>query len=102
VTIHLGHNYRTKVSTVFKGTTLGLGSLTNASVKDKYGHVWLDSFPNLYHLLEELRFLFMPTGRVNDDDVEPFLLEFCDTLCSDGDRIGFGIGSEVCNLGFSS
>ena len=44
----------------------------------------------------------MPTGRVDDDDVEPFLLELYDTLCGDGDGIGFSVGTEVCNLGFSS
>jgi len=44
----------------------------------------------------------MPTRRVDDDDVEPFLLELCDTLRGDGDGIGFGVGTEVCNLCFRS
>lgn len=44
----------------------------------------------------------MPTRRVDDDDVEPFLLELCDALGGDGYGIGFGIGTEVCNFGFGS
>ena len=44
----------------------------------------------------------MPTGRVDDDDVEPFLLELCDTLGCDRDWIGFGVGTEVRDLGFGS
>jgi hypothetical protein len=100
--IHLGHNDRTKVSAILEGTTLSLSSLTDASVEDQYGHVRLDSFPDLYHLLEQFRFLFMPTGCIDDDDVEPFFLELCDTLCGDGDGVGFSVGSEVCNLGFGS
>ena len=42
----------------------------------------------------------MPTRRVDNDNVEPFLLELCDTLRGDGDGIGFGVGTKVCNLGF--
>jgi len=44
----------------------------------------------------------MPTGRIDDDDVEPFLLELYDTLCGNRDGIGFGIGTKVCDLGFGS
>lgn len=44
----------------------------------------------------------MPAGRIDDDDVEPFPLELCDALRSDRDGIGFGVGTEVCNLGFGS
>ena len=98
--IHLGHNDRTEVSTIFEGATLGLCSLTDASVKDEHGHIRLNSLPDLYHLPEQLRFLFMPTRRVDDDDVESFFLELCDTLRGDGDGIGFGVGTKVCNLGF--
>ena len=44
----------------------------------------------------------MPTGSIDDDDIESFLLELCYTLCSDGDGIGFSVGTEVCDLGFCS
>lgn len=91
MTIHLSYNDRTKVSTLLEGTALGFSSLTDASIKDEYGHIWLDCFPYLYHLLEQFRFLFMPTGRVDDDDIEPFLLKLCDTLGSDRDGICFGV-----------
>lgn len=52
MTIHLGHDDRTKISAILEGTTLGLSSLTNASVKNEYGHVRLDGFSDLNHLLE--------------------------------------------------
>ena len=44
----------------------------------------------------------MPTRRIDDDDVEPFLLKLYDTLRGDGDGIGFGVGTKVCDLGFGS
>jgi len=102
MTIHLCHNYRTKISAIFEGKTLSLSSLTNASVEDEYSHVRLHSFPDLHHLLEKFRFLFMPTRRINNDYVEPLLLELCDTLRCDRDWICFGVGTEVCDLCFGS
>ena len=44
----------------------------------------------------------MPTRGINDDDIEPFLLELRNALRGDRDGIGFGVGTEVCNLGFGS
>lgn len=53
---------------------------TNACIQNQYRHIRLDSFSDLNHLFEELRLLFMPTRRIDNDDIEPFLLEFCHTL----------------------
>lgn len=44
----------------------------------------------------------MSTGCIDYDNVEPFLLELCDTLCGDGDGISFSVGAKVCDLGFGS
>ena len=44
----------------------------------------------------------MPAGRIDDDDVETFPLELCDALRSNRDRIGFGVGTKVCNLRLGS
>jgi hypothetical protein len=53
---------------------------TNASIQDKNCHIWLDGFPNLYHLFEEFRLLFMSTGSIHNDNLKTLLFELCDPL----------------------
>ena len=61
--------------------------LTYTCIQNHHSLVWLDSFPYLYHLLEELGLLLVTSGRIDDDDIETLLLELCDTLSSNGDRV---------------
>lgn len=42
----------------------------------------------------------MSTRSVHNDYIEPFLLEFGDTLSSNGYRICLGIRTKVCDFGF--
>lgn len=71
---------------------------TNASVKDHDRHIWLHGFADLHHLLEEFRLLLVSTRRIHNDDIEPFLLEFGNTLRCDGDRIRLSVRTEVGDL----
>lgn len=71
---------------------------TNARVENHDSHVGLHSFADLHHLLEELGLLLMSTRCIHDDDLEPLLLELGYTLRRNGDRIGLGVRTEVCDL----
>ena len=76
--------------------------LTNTRIQDEYCHVGLDSLADLYHLLEELAFLFMPSRSINNDDLKSLLLELGYTLSRDSHRVGFGVRTEVRYFGFRS
>ena len=76
-----------------------LALLTNASIENHDCHVWFYRFANLNHLLKQLGFLFMPSRRINDNDIKPFLLEFGDTLRCDSYRIRLRVRTEVGNFG---
>ena len=41
----------------------------------------------------------MPSGRIDDDDIETLLLEFRHALRGDCDRIGLCVRAEICDLG---
>lgn len=75
---------------------------TNASVEDKNRHIWLHRFTNLDHLGEQLGFLFVTTGGIHDNDIEPLFLEFGNTLRCSNDGICLGVRTEVRDLGFGS
>ena len=74
--------------------------LTYTCIQNHHSLVWLDSFPYLYHLLEQFRLLLVTSGRIDDNDVETLLLEFSHTLGSDGDGICLCVGTEVRDLRF--
>lgn len=64
---------------------------TNACIEDENSHIGLDCLPNLHHLREQLRFLFMPTRGIDYDDIETFFLELGDTLSCNYDRIRLSV-----------
>lgn len=64
--------------------------------------MWLDRLANLNHLLEELRLLLVSPRSIDDDNLEPFLLEFRHPLCRYRHGVGLGVGPEVRNLCFRS
>ena len=110
--VHLGDNNGTKISTLLKCPTLCLSSLawsqgsvadligvcsriTYASIEDQNRHVGLDGFSDLYHFLEQFRFLLVTTRSVDDDHFKSLFLEFCNTLGCNGDWIRFSVGTKV-------
>ena len=60
---------------------------TYACIEHQHSHVRLHCLTDLHHLLEQLTLLLMPTTRIDNDNFESFLLEFCDTLSSNGDGV---------------
>jgi len=73
--------------------------LTDTGIQDQHGHVRLDRLPDLHHLLEQLRLLLVPTGRVDNDDIEAFLFELRHALSSNRNRVRLSVRAEVSNLG---
>ena len=71
----------------------------DASIQNEYRHVRLNSVPNLYHLLEQFRFLFMPAAGIHDDDFKALLFEFNHSLCCDTNGVSLGVRSEVGHFG---
>lgn len=78
--IHLGYNNGTKVGAIFKCSTLSFSSLTNTGIQYEDSHIWVDSLPNLHHLLKQLRLLLVPTRGINYDNIETLFLELGNTL----------------------
>ena len=74
---------------------------TDASIKDEYSHVWFHRIADLHHLFEQLAFLLVPTGSIDNDDLKLLFLELCDTLAGNGDGIRLRVRAEVGDLGFS-
>lgn len=117
MSVHLRDDDGTEVGTILKCTSLRLSSLawryqserlivklrtqlTDAGIENHNRHVRLDSLTDLNHLLEELGFLLVPSGRVHDNNIESLLLEFRNTLRSDGYRVCFRVRTEVSNFRF--
>ena len=53
---------------------------TDTRIQDQDRHVWLDGLTDLNHLLEQFGLLLVSSRSINDNDIEPFLLEFGNTL----------------------
>jgi hypothetical protein len=114
VSVHFGNDDGAKVGAFFESAGLGFrrltytryracpnsryggGGHTDASIQNQDSHVWLDGFADLHHFFEKFTFLFMPPGRVHNDDFESLLLELCDALRGNCDGVRFGVGAEVC------
>ncbi len=73
---------------------------TNTGIENHYCHIWLHSFANLDHFLEQLRLLLMSSGCIHNNNIKALFLELRYTLRSDRDRVRLGVGSEICDLGF--
>lgn len=113
MTVHLGHDDRAKVGSLFESLSLTFSSLANGTIHDKNGRIrflqegerdWFAflsykhfrhetyySSRDLLHFFKELSFLLVATGGVDNDDLEFILLELFDTLQSDFNGIGFGV-----------
>lgn len=57
---------------------------------------------NLYHLLKQLRFLFVPSGGIDYDNIETLLLKLSHTLSSNRNRVGLRVRAVVCHLSLGS
>ena len=53
-----------------------------------------DSIGDLQHLFEQRVFLFVPTTRVNDDDLKAFRLEFFNAIGGDHNRVSLRIAAR--------
>lgn len=77
-------------------------SHTNASIQDQDRHIGVDCLADLDHLLEQLRFLLVPPGCIDNNDLETFLLELCYALRSNSNGVGLRVRTKVRDLGFRS
>ena len=78
-------------SLVTRSLTLRLCCLSDTRVEHHDGLIRLDCFPDLHHLLEQLALLLMPSGGINDDDLEFRRLEALHAGRSDRDGICLGV-----------
>lgn len=77
----------------------GARNRTYACIQDHNRHIWLYRFTDLYHLLEQLRFLFMSPRRIHNNDFEAFLLKLSHSLGSNRYGVRFRIRAEVSDFG---
>ncbi|KAJ6256633.1 hypothetical protein Dda_8498 [Drechslerella dactyloides] len=98
VSIRLGDDYRAKVRTLLERLALRLGLLPDARIQHHDRLVRPHGLLDLYHLREQLGLLAMPARGVNDDDLEPLLLELVHARLRHLDGVGLRVGAVVGDL----
>lgn len=98
--VHLRNNDRPKVSTLLERPTLRLRRLPNTRIQHQHRHIRAHRLTNLHHLRKQLALLLMPPTGINNNDLKPLLLKFCNALRGNGDWVRLGVGPEVGDFGF--
>ena len=90
----------TKVGCVFECPALRFGLLADAGVEHHDGLVRLYGVLDLHHLFEQVFFLSVSAARVDNDDLEAFLLEALDAFPRHDRRVCLRERAVVGDLGF--
>ena len=86
----------------FERFGLCFGLLADGGIEDHDGLIGGNGLLNLHHLVEQICFLTVSTGCINNDDLETFFLELLHTFTGNDGRIGLGKGAKVRDFGFGS
>lgn len=91
VTIKLSDNDTTNVYCISKCLCLVITSLTNRTVHNENTFIRIHSSLDLFHFIEQLSFLAMTTGCIDNDHLVVFLFEVLHTFLCDLHRISLRI-----------
>ena len=91
VSVHLGDDDRSDVDCLPEGFSLSVALLTNGTIHNKDDVIWFHSLLYLFHLIEKVSLLFVPTRSINDDDLHPFLFKLSNTFFSDSHWISLDV-----------
>ncbi|KAI4242511.1 MAG: hypothetical protein LQ352_007226, partial [Teloschistes flavicans] len=102
VAVGFGDDDGAVVCGFLEGFALRFGLLADGGVEDHDCLVGFDGGLDLRHFMEEVFFLAMAAGGIDDDDFEALFLEFGDAFRGDQGGVGRSEGAEVGYLCFCS
>lgn len=87
VAVHFRNDDRSDVDSFSEGLRLHIALLSDRTIHNENYVVWFDCFLNLFHFIEQLRFLSVPSRSINQNNFHSLIPELCDSLLSDGNWI---------------
>jgi hypothetical protein len=93
VSVQFRDNHTAHIDTVSEGQGLVVTGLADRTVHDKDHVGGVHGFVHLLHFVEQLLFLFVTSGGVDNNDFEVFTFEIVDAFHGDLHRVRFSVGS---------